>query len=218
MLPREPTNGCCRCGERPRHQGAHGHGTDDASTDVDPAHRSHGFRLLGTLAVGEGPYRTRRERRSRDCPDPAWRLQSADRERYRLRASNDRCATIDDVMIDTGSAGLRLESSAVPPFLRLPAFSRADGKQLAECLRFVHDDAWRPLVRADLHMNGMMAADLPIQIIADDGRPQPTACPVSTTKATSNGYRIGKPVFRRRGSSDSGAYAVPECSSTASSN
>lgn len=99
----------------------------------------------------------------------------------------DRCATIDDVMVDKGSTGLRLEASAVPSFLRLPAFSGAEGKPLAECLRFVHDDAWGRLVRADLHMGGMVAADLPIQIIADDGRSQPTTCPVSTTKATSNG-------------------------------
>ena len=59
------------------------------------------------------------------------------------------CATIDNVMVDTGSTGLRLESSAVPPGLDLPAFTGTDGKPLAECLRFVHDDAWGSLHLAD---------------------------------------------------------------------
>ena len=36
-------------------------------------------------------------------------------------------------------------------------------------------------------MGGMIAADLPIQIIADDLRPQPAGCPTSAAKATSNG-------------------------------
>ena len=99
----------------------------------------------------------------------------------------DRCATIDDVMVDTGSTGLRLESSAVPKTLQLPAFSGSGDRPLAECLRFVHDDAWGPLVRADLHMGAMTAIDLPIQIIADDLRPQPAGCPTATGRATSNG-------------------------------
>jgi hypothetical protein len=98
-----------------------------------------------------------------------------------------RCATIDDVMVDTGSTGLRLEASAVPRSLRLPAFTGAGDRPLAECLRFIHDDAWGPLVRADLRIGGMTATDLPIQIIADDDRPRPVGCPTSIVKPTSNG-------------------------------
>jgi len=98
-----------------------------------------------------------------------------------------RCATIDDVMVDTGSTGLRLEASAVPSSLRLPAFVGPESKPLAECLRFVHDTAWGPLHRTNLHIGGMTATDLPIQVIADDGGPQPAECPVSTVRPTSNG-------------------------------
>ena len=98
-----------------------------------------------------------------------------------------RCATVDDIMVDTGSTGLRLEASAVPSSLDLPAFAGADGKPLAECLRFVHDDAWGPLHRADVRIGGMAAMDLPIQIIADDLRPRPAGCPTSTARPTSNG-------------------------------
>ena len=56
----------------------------------------------------------------------------------------ERCARIDDVMVDTGSTGLRLEASAVPDWLRLPPFPRSDGRPLAECLRFVHGTASGP--------------------------------------------------------------------------
>ena len=69
----------------------------------------------------------------------------------------ERCVTVDDVMVDTGSTGLRLEASAVPTWLRLPAFSGPNGKPLAECLRFVHDTAWGPLQRADVRLGGLIA-------------------------------------------------------------
>ncbi|MET0428624.1 MAG: DUF3443 family protein [Microvirga sp.] len=111
-----------------------------------------------------------------------------------------RCATIDNVMVDTGSTGLRLEASAVPASLRWPAFTGAGDKPLAECLRFLHDDAWGPLVHADLRIGGMTAMNLPIQIIADDGRPQPEACPASGVKPTSNGtLGIGPYLFDCQG-------------------
>lgn len=99
----------------------------------------------------------------------------------------DHCATIDNVMVDTGSTGLRLESSAIPPDLNLPAFTTTDGKPLAECLRFVHDDAWGPLYRTDMRIGGLTAKNLPVQVIADDLRPRPAECPMSTAKPTSNG-------------------------------
>ena len=97
------------------------------------------------------------------------------------------CATIDDVMVDTGSTGLRLEASAVPFWLRLPPVLGPDRKSLAECLRFVADDAWGPLDRADLHIGGVTAWGLPIQIIGDRAALQPASCPRSQVNPTSNG-------------------------------
>ena len=97
------------------------------------------------------------------------------------------CTTIDDVMVDTGSTGLRLEASAVPPWLRLPAVLGPNHQPLAECLRFVGDDAWGPLQRADLRIGGLTASGLPIQIIDDAAAPQPASCPRSDVHPTSNG-------------------------------
>lgn len=98
-----------------------------------------------------------------------------------------RCTTIDDVMIDTGSTGLRIEASALPASFRLPPFLGAGGAPLAECLRFVHDTAWGPLVRADVHLGGLVAANLPLQVIADGPSAQPQSCPRSQVQPTSNG-------------------------------
>ena len=97
------------------------------------------------------------------------------------------CTTIPDVMLDTGSTGLRIDASALPPWLRLPASRDSAGKPLAECLRFVHDVAWGPLVRADLHLGGEVATDLPIQVVADEDQDQPAGCPRSTAQPTANG-------------------------------
>lgn len=113
----------------------------------------------------------------------------------------ERCATIDDVMVDTGSTGLRLEASAVPSSLDLPAVTGADRKPLAECLRFVHDNAWGPLHRADVRIGGLTAKDLPVQVIADDLGLWPAGCPTSTVKPTSNGtLGIGPHLFDCQGS------------------
>ena len=97
------------------------------------------------------------------------------------------CATIDNVMVDTGSTGLRIEASALPASLRLPPFLGPNGTPLAECLRFVHDTAWGPLVRADLHFGGLVAQNLPMQVIADGPPVQPKSCPPSQAQPTSNG-------------------------------
>ena len=108
----------------------------------------------------------------------------------------DRCATIDDVMVDTGSTGLRLEASAVPTWLNLPPVLGPGSRPLAECLRFVHDTAWGPLVRADVRLGGLTASRLPLQVIDDGGGPQPAACPLSGVRATSNGtLGIGQHLF-----------------------
>ena len=110
------------------------------------------------------------------------------------------CATIDNIMVDTGSTGLRLERSAMPADLVLPVFAGATGKPLAECLRFVHDDAWGPLYRTDLHIGGLVAKSLPIQVISSDLAPQPAGCPVSAAKPTSNGtLGIGPHVYNCQG-------------------
>jgi hypothetical protein len=121
---------------------------------------------------------------------------------------SERCATVDDVMVDTGSTGLRLEASAIPPWLRLPPFPGPGGAPLAECLRFVHDTAWGTLHRADVRLGGLTAEDLPLQVVDDSGGPQPAACPRSDVRPTSNGtLGVGQHLFDCQGNCEQRADA-----------
>jgi hypothetical protein len=45
------------------------------------------------------------------------------------------CATIDRIMVDTGSVGLRLQARALPPGFALPLVRDAEGKTVAQWSR-----------------------------------------------------------------------------------
>lgn len=83
-----------------------------------------------------------------------------------LPGSTD-CRTIDHVLVDTGSTGLRLLSSAISPALNLNQVSAgAAGLPLLNCAQFVDNSfAWGPVARADIVLAGKTAANVPIQIM-----------------------------------------------------
>lgn len=82
-----------------------------------------------------------------------------------------RCYVIDNVIVDTGSAGLRLTASSlasVAPNLTLPAVRDNGGNQLFECVGFLDGSyAWGGLRSADIKIGGLTAAAVPIQVIGD---------------------------------------------------
>ena len=89
------------------------------------------------------------------------------------------CAVIDHVLVDTGSSGLRLLSSAVPAALRqsLPAQPAANGNALVECTQFADGYSWGPVRLAGIKLGGETIASLPIQLIGDPAFPTvPSAC------------------------------------------
>lgn len=78
------------------------------------------------------------------------------------------CQTIDHVLVDTGSTGLRLLSSAMAPALKLTRLSGAAGLPLLNCAQFVDNTfAWGPVATADILLAGKTASSVPIQIIGD---------------------------------------------------
>lgn len=78
------------------------------------------------------------------------------------------CQTIDHVLVDTGSIGLRLLSSVVSPSLNLPNVSAAGGLPLLGCARFLDNTfAWGPVVNADITLGSKTAAGVSVQIVAD---------------------------------------------------
>jgi Protein of unknown function (DUF3443) len=84
------------------------------------------------------------------------------------------CQTIDGVLVDTGSSGLRLLSSVLT--LPLPQ-QTANGNPVVECNQFVDGYTWGPVQLADIAMAGERAGSVPIQVI---GAPAfatvPTSC------------------------------------------
>ena len=76
------------------------------------------------------------------------------------------CVTIDHVLVDTGSTGLRLLSSLVAPLGLSPQTSA--GLPLLNCAQFVDTSfVWGPVATADVVLGGMTASKVPIQIIGD---------------------------------------------------
>ena len=97
------------------------------------------------------------------------------------------CRTIDHVLVDTGSTGLRLLSSAIKPALTLDRINGSTGFPLLNCAQFVDNTfAWGPVVTADVVLSGKTAASVPIQLMADPafGNP-PLACSGGGTQMTS---------------------------------
>lgn len=128
--------------------------------------------------------------------------------------SSTQCATIDHVLVDTGSTGLRLLSSvitSVAPTLSLNRVKGNTGFPLLNCVQFVDNTfAWGPVVSADIVLGDKTAASVPIQLIADPSFSNPaSACSVGgtamTTAATlgANGI-LGLGLFRE----DCGARCV----------
>lgn len=87
------------------------------------------------------------------------------------------CRTITDVIVDTGSVGLRLVPSALNS-LNLPTQQAANGNALFSCTEFVDlSHAWGPVRRADVKLGNYTANNIPVQVIGDVGsNSEPVSC------------------------------------------
>ena len=74
------------------------------------------------------------------------------------------CQTIDHVLLDTGSYGLRLVAP-LDTGLALPAVTSASGAPVGECGQFVSGYTWGAVVQADVKLAGETAPALSIQVI-----------------------------------------------------
>lgn len=91
--------------------------------------------------------------------------------------STSTCQPIDGILVDTGSYGLRLLSSAGSGELTLTLPQQTvGGKIVGECLPFVSGVTWGPVVTADVQISGETASSVPIQIIDPTFAAFPTGC------------------------------------------
>ena len=77
------------------------------------------------------------------------------------------CQTIDHVVLDTGSSGLRLLNSAFYTNLNLPAVINGNGRALGECAPFAIGTTWGSVRLADVYLAGEVARSVPFQAIGD---------------------------------------------------
>lgn len=86
------------------------------------------------------------------------------------------CQTIPDVLVDTGSVGLRILASQLT--ISLTQQKASDGNSVAECLQFLGSFTWGPVQTADIEIGGEKASSVPIQVLSDieSGFPVPTSC------------------------------------------
>ncbi|MGI4861057.1 MAG: DUF3443 domain-containing protein [Janthinobacterium lividum] len=86
------------------------------------------------------------------------------------------CQTIDHIIVDTGSVGLRLLASAVT--LSLPAVTTSSNQTLAECIQFTKSYSWGAVRSASYTVGGeTTTTSTPIHIIGDAAVPTiPQGC------------------------------------------
>lgn len=84
------------------------------------------------------------------------------------RPGTSTCQTIDHVLLDTGSYGLRIIAPGVlDPALALPAVTGAAGNPAGECAQFYSGFLWGSVHRADVKIAGEIAPSLPVQLVGD---------------------------------------------------
>jgi hypothetical protein len=92
--------------------------------------------------------------------------------------TND-CQTIDHLLVDTGSMGLRVLGSLLAT-LPLPVAKTDSGLLLAECYPLVSGSPWGLIKVADVQIGGEFARNIPIQVIGNtavsDNLPVPASC------------------------------------------
>ncbi|WCM23818.1 DUF3443 domain-containing protein [Paraburkholderia bryophila] len=97
------------------------------------------------------------------------------------------CVTIPNVLVDTGSYGLRLVRSAIPDAtFNTFGTEMASGLPLAECALFGSGYTWGTVHTADLALSSEVASTLPIQVIGDPAltTAAPSECQVGRQMST----------------------------------
>jgi len=86
-----------------------------------------------------------------------------------------RCQTVNDILLDTGSYGLRIFKSAISA-LSLSQVASGSGS-LAECIQFADGSAlWGPVQLAQVQLGSETPVQIPIQVIDASFGSRPRAC------------------------------------------
>lgn len=87
------------------------------------------------------------------------------------------CQTVDHVLVDTGSYGLRILQSVLNTSLSLPELTDTNNNTIFNCVAFLDGSyLWGPVSEADLRLNGEVAGQSLVQVISSSNSGIPTAC------------------------------------------
>jgi hypothetical protein len=118
--------------------------------------------------------------------------------------STTQCQTIDHVLVDTGSTGLRLLASVLNNPAAFPAVLASGGQPLLNCAQFLDNSyAWGPVGSVDVTLGGMTASSVPIQIMGSTTLPtsadqcQPGGIELSTVNALGANGILGMGLFQQ---------------------
>ena len=106
------------------------------------------------------------------------------------------CQTINDILLDTGSFGLRIfqQELSVP----LTPVTNGSGAPIAECIQFLDESSlWGPVRTASVVLGQEPAVQVPIQVIDSAFAPLRTACQGAEQNPSSAGFKgiLGVGVF-----------------------
>lgn len=93
------------------------------------------------------------------------------------------CVTVKNMLVDTGSVGVRVASSALTAALKAQLSTQAGATDdstgtapIVECAQFAAGFTWGAIRRADVAIGGKKASNVAIQVIGDGGYTVPDDC------------------------------------------
>lgn len=104
--------------------------------------------------------------------------------------SSTECRDIDNVLLDTGSTGLRLFADQLPANL-LPPHAIGNSRDISECAQFYNTQAWGRVALADVQIGGERTTTaVPVQLMDAHFAPLPTdtcgSAPLLSTRTNTN--------------------------------
>jgi hypothetical protein len=100
--------------------------------------------------------------------------------------STSHCVTVDHLLVDTGSFGLRVLQSEVAS-LNLPNVNASNGSLAYDCVSFADlSFLWGPVLEASVTLAGETANNIPIHVISSSSANIPSSCSSGNTTGDEN--------------------------------
>lgn len=108
-----------------------------------------------------------------------------------LPGSTSNCVTIDNLLVDTGSVGLRVFDTEVSA-LNLPAVNASNGSAAYDCISFVDGTyLWGSVQKADIILGSETASGVPIHVISGSTTGIPSSCSNGSTTNENTAALLG---------------------------